>query len=69
MVCQSNQIQRPQVIVAQALPQELEREALAVVHASLGGIIANDAVDEYDLLSFHCQSGTSRKLLECHTSP
>jgi hypothetical protein len=49
---QTNQIERPQVVILQALPQSVERDCLAIVHVALGRVVAKDAIDKDDLLSF-----------------
>lgn len=46
---QAEDVERPHVVVAEGLPQQARREALPVVHAALGRVVTQDAVD-HDLL-------------------
>jgi hypothetical protein len=46
---ESDDIKRPEIEVAHALPQKLRSDWLTVVHAALRWILANDSVDD-DLL-------------------
>jgi len=45
VVRQTNDVQWPQVIVAQALPQEARGDGFAVVHASFRWVVAYYSVD------------------------
>lgn len=45
----SNGVDRPEVVIAERLPQKLRRDGLAVVHVALRRIVAQDAVN-HDLL-------------------
>jgi hypothetical protein len=41
---QANQVEWPQIIVLQTLPESVERDGLAIVHVTLRGIITKDSV-------------------------
>lgn len=51
VVQEANDIHRPQVIVAQTLPEKSQRDRLTVVHASFRRVIANYPVHQNYLLS------------------
>jgi hypothetical protein len=42
---QANQVEWPQVVILQTLPESVECDGLAVVHVTLRGIIPKDAID------------------------
>lgn len=44
--CQTNGVERVQVVVFEGLPKQTEREGLTVVHRRLGRIVSYDTVDD-----------------------
>lgn len=48
---QPDNVQRPEVVVFQALPEEFGRDGLPVVHGAFAGVFSDDAVDHDDFLA------------------
>jgi hypothetical protein len=48
---ESEEVDGPEVVIAHSFPEELEVEALAVVHVAFGPVVAEDAVDHDDFFA------------------